>query len=75
MELNPFVLRSRQTSTAKANRRHSKISSVLLHKEISRGFGCSEQAVLCLINRELLIDSHALERSFKIPALIFFCYR
>src|SRR6266571_982779 len=43
VQLGASVGRSGQTAAAKRHRRHSEIASVLLHQNVGRRLGCSEE--------------------------------
>src|SRR5712692_2840230 len=57
VQLSAGVRRTGQASAAKTNRRHSKITTIFLDENVSRGFGSAEERMLRVIDAHRFGDS------------------
>lgn len=68
VQLHAAVIRTGETTAAQTAGLHAKVASVFLHHHIAGNFRCAKDAVLALVNRELLGDAVRVGRVVIIPA-------
>ena len=75
VEFHAGVVRTGEAATAQAAGGHVEIASVFLHHDIRRDFGCAEEGVLRLVDREGFGDAVFVGGIVVIPARVEFAER
>ena len=75
VELDAGMVRAGEAAAAQTAGRHVEIASVFLHHDIRRDFGCAEEGVFRLVDREGFGDTMIVSGIVVIPARVEFAER